>query len=287
MSAVEVSDSATRILAGLLEVRTGQQLSNSRRWRIETALNGLIRTRGIHSLDVLIARLVSGAEPDLATEVIEALLNNETYWFRDKGPFDVLRSDILPRLRRERARSRRISVWCAGCSTGQEAYSVAMIFAEEPEYWAGWTIDILGTDVSRRAIAQARAGEYSQFEVQRGLPVTQMVRHFEEGGAGWRLSAALKRMVRFQTHNLLDRAPAAGRFDIVFCRNVLLYLGPGRRRDAFRRLGEGSAPDAFLALGAGETVIGQTDRFMADRDVRGFYRPATARALERRTAVGA
>jgi chemotaxis protein methyltransferase CheR len=217
---VEVSDSSSRILAGLLEARTGQQLTMSRRWRIETALSSLLRERGIASLDELITILVMEKEPGLASRVVEALLNNETYFFRDRTPFDLLASHALPALAKRRASSRRIRIWSAGCSTGQEVYSLAMLFAEDPTRWAGWTIDILGTDVSEGVIERARSGTYSQFEVQRGLGINQMIRWFEESDNGWRAAEALRRTVRFQVHNILEPLPFAHAFHFILCRNV-------------------------------------------------------------------
>jgi len=269
---VQVSDSSSRILAGLLEARTGQQLTMSRRWRIETALAALLRERSIPTLDELITILVMGREPSLATQVVEALLNNETYFFRDRTPFDLIAKATLPKLV-QRRQTKRLRIWSAGCSTGQEAYSLAMLFAEDPVRWAGWTIDILGTDVSESAVRRAREGVYSQFEVQRGLGVTQMIRWFEETDDGWRAVEPLRRMVRFQVQNLLEPAPHPGQFDIVLCRNVLLYLNAERRAQVFDRIADAVAPDGSLMLGAGETVIGQTKRFWADPDSRGLYRP--------------
>ncbi|WP_294122567.1 protein-glutamate O-methyltransferase CheR [Sphingomonas sp.] len=275
---MQVSDSSSRILAGLLEARTGQQLTMSRRWRIETALAALLRERGIPTLDELITILVMGREPSLATQVVEALLNNETYFFRDRTPFDLISRATLPKLVQRRP-TKRLRIWSAGCSTGQEAYSLAMLFAEDPLRWAGWTIDILGTDVSESAVRRAREGVYSQFEVQRGLGVTQMIRWFEETDDGWRAVEPLRRMVRFQVQNLLEPAPHPGQFDIVLCRNVLLYLNGERRAQVFDRVADAMAPDGSLMLGAGETVIGQTKRFWADPDSRGLYRPLEAGEL--------
>ena len=269
---MQVSDSSSRILAGLLEARTGQQLTMNRRWRIETAVSSLLRERGIATLDELITILVMGREPALATHVIEALLNNETYFFRDRQPFDLLSAQALPTLARTRADKKRLRIWSAGCSTGQEVYSLAMMFAEDPLKWQGWTIDILGTDVSGTVVDRARAGVYSQFEVQRGLGITQMIRWFEEVDGGWRAVEPLRRPVRFQVHNLLEPPPHPGQFDIVLCRNVLLYLSAEKRTLAFDRLASAMATDAVLMLGAGETVIGQTKRLSADRECRGLYR---------------
>ena len=268
---MEISDSSSRILAGLLEARTGQQLTMNRRWRLETALSSLMRERAIASIDELITILVMGKEPNLSAKVVEALLNNETYFFRDRTPFDLLAKAALPQLLQRRAASRRLKIWSAGCSTGQEVYSLAMMFAEDPLKWAGWTIDIIGTDVSETVVERARTGTYTQFEVQRGLGIAQMVKWFEETQAGWRAVEALRKSVRFQTHNLLELPPHPGEFDIVLCRNVLLYLNQATREKAFERLASAMAPDAWLMLGAGETVIGQTRKLVADKDSRGLY----------------
>ena len=268
---MQVSDRSSRILAGLLEARTGQQLTMNRRWRIETALSALLRERGIATLDELITILVMGKEPGLSNQVVEALLNNETYFFRDRAPFDLLSRHALPELARKRHSTRKIRIWSAGCSTGQEVYSIAMLFAENPDKWRGWTIDVLGSDVSAGVVDRARSGTYTQFEVQRGLGINQMIRWFEECDDGWRAVEPLRKVVRFQVHNLMESPPHPGDFDIVLCRNVLLYLTPEKRRIAFDRLASALAPDGWLMLGAGETVIGQTERFGADVEARGLY----------------
>ncbi len=228
-------------------------------------------------MDQLVSRLVSGRAPALTDQVIEALLNNETYFFRDKLPFDLLLGGPLRRLERLRAKERRLSIWSAGCSTGQEAYSLAMSFAEEKSRWQGWKIDIVGTDLSRSAVERARIGRYSQFEVQRGLPVVQMIRWFSEGEGGtWQVSRTLTDMVRFEVRNMIEPPPHPGKFDIILCRNMLLYFTPEMRRLAFNRLAEAVASDGTLMLGAGETVLGQTDRFASDPDHRGLYIPSSS-----------
>ena len=290
---MQISDSSSRILAGLLEARTGQQLTMGRRWRIETALGALMRERAIATLDELITILVMGSEPSLSQMVVEALLNNETYFFRDRAPFDLLERHALPELAKRRAKSRRLSIWSAGCSTGQEVYSLAMLFAQSPEQWRGWTIDILGTDVSTACIDRARAGSYSQFEVQRGLGINQMIKWFEESSDGWRAVQGLRAPVRFQVHNLLEPPPHPREFDIVLCRNVLLYLNADKKTLAFERLVTGMAEDGWLMLGAGETVIGQTTKLGFDINARGLYRIAgdgsrvEKRLGDRRSAAGA
>jgi chemotaxis protein methyltransferase CheR len=283
---VQISDSSSRILAGLLEARTGQQLTMSRRWRLETALSALLRERGIATLDELITILVMGKEPSLSQRVVEALLNNETYFFRDRAPFDLLQRYALPELATRRDSSKRLRIWSAGCSTGQEVYSLAMLFTEEPQRWQGWTIDILGSDVSASCIDRARDGVYTQFEVQRGLAIGQMIKWFEECPDGWRAVEQVRKPVRFQVHNLLEPPPHPGGFDIVLCRNVLLYLSPDKRALAFERLVASMAEDGWLMLGAGETVIGQTNRLCADVNARGLYRlVGDERRVEKRTGA--
>jgi chemotaxis protein methyltransferase CheR len=281
---VQISDSSSRILAGLLEARTGQQLTMSRRWRLETALASLLRERGIATLDELITILVMGKEPGLSNQVVEALLNNETYFFRDRSPFDLLARSVFPAIAQRP--SRRLRIWSAGCSTGQEVYSLAMLFAEDEAAWRGWTIDILGTDVSGTVVDRARAGTYTQFEVQRGLGIGQTIKWFEESEEGWRVVEGLRRRTRFQVHNILEALPHPGEFDIVLCRNVLLYLNAEKRRAAFDRLASAMAPDAWLMLGAGETVIGQTKRLKSDPQARGLYRLTDAsEPSDRRTGA--
>ena len=274
---MQMKASFERILAGLLESRTGQQLGANRRWRIDSALGAIVRERGFASLDELAAVIVAGRDRETSDAVIESLLNNETYFFRDRLPFDLLLGGPLARLEASRAKERRLAIWCAGCSTGQEAYSLAMSFAEEEARWRGWTIEIVGTDISRKAIEQARTGLYSQFEVQRGLPARQMLTWFDEQGGGqWQVRNDLRDRVRFERANLLDTPPRPGRFDIILCRNLLMYFSPESRRLAFMRLGSAIAPDGSLMLGAGETVIGQTEAFVSDIHHRGLYVPAAA-----------
>ncbi|MBA2920293.1 methyltransferase domain-containing protein [Sphingomonas sp. MAH-20] len=269
-----IDRTALRHLASLLEQRTGQQIGPNRLWRIETVLKSLMRERGIPNLDALVGQLNLGRDVMLASEVVEALLNNETFFFRDAQAFDLVRNGALEALRQARAASRRISIWCAGCSTGQEAYSLAMIFADARAKWDGWSIDITATDVSEAAIEKARGGYYSQFEIQRGLPVSSMLKWFDQVGDEWRVKRDLARYLRFRRHNVL--MAQTGSFDLILCRNVLLYFSPERRREAFDRLAASLAPDGYLMLGAGETVIGQTDAFASAPELRGLYRKTAA-----------
>ena len=268
------SQNALGIVAGLLEARTGQKLTADRLWRVGTALSGVLRQSGLESIEELVARLSQPNQAVLAQQVVEALLNNETYFFRDRAMFDQLATTVLPALARRREEVKRLSIWSVGCSTGQEAYSLAMLFAELPARWRGWTIDIVGTDVARSVVEAAREANFSQFQIQRGLGVAQMVNFFNETRTGWRANDALRAMVRFETHNLLDPAPEPGRFDLILCRNVLLYFDRPTRERAFARLASALAPEGLVMLGAGETTVGQTDALVPEGGSSGFHRLA-------------
>lgn len=283
MNSSEVSH---RIVADLLLARTGQQLTESRRWRIGTALAGVFRERGISNVDQLVCLLADPREGKLAQEVVEALLNNETYFFRDRAMFDQLGETVLPALARARSASRRLSIWSAGCSSGQEALTLAMLFAQHADQWAGWRIDIHGTDISSRAVEAARAGYYTQFEIQRGLGVTQMLTWFEETPKGWRAKPELRRRLRFEQRNILDAPPGNVPFDLVLCRNVLLYFDRATRARAFARLSEGLAHDGWLMLGAGETPVGQTQQLSPESGLIGLYRPRLCSRPAARRAAG-
>ena len=273
-----MNDAAFRLIAGLLEARTGQKLTPDRRWRVETALAPLMRAHNIPDLERLAVRIASRCDDALSAAVVDALLNHETSFFRDGPVFALFGGAALDRLERSRATVRRLSIWSAGCSTGQEAYSVAMLFAQQPERWAGWRIEIVGTDISTAAIATARAGIYSHFEIQRGLPMQNMVRWFDRQPCDdrWQASPVLRDRVRFEVLSLLDSPPAPGRFDAILCRNVLFYFTPPVRRTVLARLASAIRPDGVLMLGAGETVMGQTCDFVSDFEARGLYRPVVS-----------
>jgi len=277
---MEVSPRAALVVARLFEQATGQTLSQDRFWRIGSTLTPFCRARGIARIDDLAVALERATNPGLSLDVIDALLNNETSFFRDSGVFAQISGEILPGLAAVRQRDRRLRIWSAGCSTGQEAYSLAMLFAEQRERWAGWKIEILGSDISRSAIERARDGLYSQFEVQRGLPVRQLLAWFDPvPDNGWRVKAPISAVTSFTRHNLLGPPPAGGRFDLILCRNALLYFSPERRHQMLEGLALAIAPDGALLLGAGETVRGCSTRFTADPVLPMVYRPSAYHGL--------
>ncbi|WP_380874843.1 CheR family methyltransferase [Sphingomonas sp. DBB INV C78] len=270
---MELSPVAMRAFAGLLKQRTGQELAASRHWRIETALKPLLKDRDLPSYESLAAGLADPRDVQLADAVVEALLNHETFFYREQAAFTQLMDGGIEELAASRAGSRKLRIWCAGCSTGQEAYSLAMAFAEAGDRWRDWTIEIIGTDVSAGVVSRAAGGSYTQFEIQRGLPVRQMMRWFVPEGEDWQARPELRRMVRFERHNLLQSAPFTGTVDVILCRNVLLYFAAEERARVFDGLAGAIAPDGLLMLGAGETVLGNTTRFEPHPAHRGFYRP--------------
>lgn len=267
-----LNPAAVRVLSALIEARTGQHISAARSWRIESSLKPVLRQTGLASLDQLVGQLVAGRNEALAATVVNALLNNETSFFRDVNVFDQIDRDALELLRERRAATRKLRIWSAACSTGQEAYSIAMMLRDAPQRWAGWSFDIFASDISCAAVARARKGRFSRFEIQRGLPVRKMLNWFREDGDEWVASPTIARDVRFARHDLRD--PAPGVFDLILCRNVLMYFPVALRTKVFDRLADALAPGGMLVLGAGETVIGQTDRFVSDSGMRGLYSAA-------------
>lgn len=267
MTAPEFSG-AMRVLAGLLEARTGQQLSVNRMWRIETALKPLLRSHNLASLEELVSRLLGGNERELVDSAVNALLNNESSFFRDLSTFSMIERELLPHLVSEK---RQVRIWCAGCSTGQEALSLAMLVRKHADRLNKCRIHILATDISSSAIARARSGLYSQMEVQRGLGIADLLRWFEPAEDDWKASRELLELIDYRVDNLLDPLIPSGSYDLILCRNVLLYFSGDLRRKVFENLARHSAGDGHLILGAGETVMGQTEDFVASRQFRGSY----------------
>jgi len=277
------SSGSMNIISALLEQRTGQQIAANRAWRIETALKPLLREKGLASLDQLVAQLVATRTGDLGDQVVDALLNQETSFFRDAAVLDMI-ADATQAMQAETP-GRKIRIWSSGCSTGQEPLSLAMLFDEKGMGEGATAPEIVATDVSPAALNRARAGRFSQFEIQRGLPVRRMMTWFDTAGADWTAKPELLRRLQFRQHNLTADAPPPGKFDVVLCRNVMLYFSPEVRRVVFDILAAAIRPGGLLVLGAGETVIGLTDRFRPCDQYRGFYRAVEA-APAKRAAFG-
>lgn len=242
-------------LRAFVQANSGITLDEDKQFAVEARLAPLARKLGEASVDALVKRLVEQREPAIGQAIVEALTTHETLFFRDRRPFEVFSRVVLPRLMETRGEQRSIRIWCAGCATGQEPYSLAMLLDEQARQLAGWRIEILATDISRAALETARAGAYNQFEVQRGLPVSMLLRNFNREGDSWRLAERLRTRVEFRELNLVDRFDAIGVFDVVFCRNVLIYFDEPTRHDVLHRIADVCRPDGFLLLGAAETVM--------------------------------
>jgi chemotaxis protein methyltransferase CheR len=266
-------------LRKLVKERSGLVLSADKQYLIESRLLPVARKIGAANLAELVARLRTPGATPLEVDVVEAMTTNESFFFRDKIPFDHFRESILPDLIRARASQRRIRIWCSAAATGQEPYSLAMIVKDFATQLAGWRVEILGTDLSVEVLEKAKAGIYSQFEVQRGLPIQMLVKHFTQSGETWQVSPEIRAMVQFRPLNLLADFAHLGRFDVVFCRNVLIYFDQATKIDVLTRTARIMEPDGILLLGAAETVVGLTDVFRPLVDRRGLYVPNLATTM--------
>ena len=264
-------------LRKLLKERSGLDLSSDKQYLVESRLIPLARKAALQGIPELVQKMKAGGEA-LITEVVEAMTTNETFFFRDKIPFDHLRETILPDLVQARASRQTLRIWCAASSTGQEPYSVAMCVKEFAGL-AGWRVEILATDLSQEVLEKSKAGIYSQFEVQRGLPIQMLVKYFTQVGELWQLNADIRAMVQHRQLNLLQDFSHLGKFDVIFCRNVLIYFDQDTKAAIFERLARMIEPDGVLMLGAAESVVGISEAFKPYSDRRGLYRPNPDRSV--------
>jgi chemotaxis protein methyltransferase CheR len=263
-------------LRKLLKDQSGLDLSADKQYLIESRLVPLSRKCGLSGIPELVQKMKSGS-PSLVAQVVEAMTTNETFFFRDKMPFDHFREAIVPELLKARAARKSIRIWCAAGSTGQEPYSLAMCLKEMAAALSGWRVEIVATDLSQEVLEKSKSGVYSQFEVQRGLPIQMLVKYFKQTGEFWQLNADIRAMVQHRQLNLLHDFSQLGTFDVVFCRNVLIYFDQDTKINIFNRLARASEADGFLVLGAAETVVGLTDTFKPYPERRGLYRPNESR----------
>ena len=264
-------------LRALLKERSGLDLSADKQYLVESRLVPLARRVGLSGISDLVQKMKGGGAAALITDVVEAMTTNETFFFRDKVPFDHLTGTILPALLPARAARRSLRIWSAASSTGQEPYSIAMCLKEKAAELAGWRIEIVATDLSQEVLEKSKAGIYSQFEVQRGLPIQLLVKYFAQKGELWQINADIRAMVQHRQLNLLQDFSHLGKFDIIFCRNVLIYFDLATKLSIFERLAKVMEPDGMLMLGAAETVVGVTDAFRPYPDRRGLYQPNPTR----------
>jgi chemotaxis protein methyltransferase CheR len=266
-------------IAGLLKSRSGLIITPDKTYLLETRLSPMMREHGLAGLAALIEILRQPTSEALRDRVVDAMTTNETSFFRDNHPFETLRKSVLPGLIERRAASRSLRIWSAACSTGQEPYSLAMVLKDHFPILAGWRVEIVATDISPSVLERAKSGLYSTFEVQRGLPIQMLVRHFDQVGNEWRVKDDLRRNISFRPANLLQDFSALGTFDVVLCRNVLIYFDQETKTRILRAIAKNLASDGSLLLGGAESVFGICDAFAGLPGIKGVYSHAKPNAV--------
>ena len=268
-------------IASLLKIRSGLVLTEDKDYLLESRLIPVAQAHGLCSLSEIVKEIdYNNPHQPLARDVVEAMTTNESFFFRDSKPFDILRNQILPKIIKTRSK-KNIRIWCAACSNGQEPYSILMLLHEMGILKEGWTVDILATDLSREVLDRARKGIYSQFEVQRGLPILYLIKYFSQIGEKWCIKEELRDVVKFEEFNLLESVQSfrdnlncnTNHFDIVFCRNVLIYLEEKNKTKILDNLSQIISQDGYLFLGGAETILGLTKNFRVSTEIPGVYEP--------------
>lgn len=255
----------------LLLERSGLNLTEDKDYLLTSRLAPIVREEGLPSLERLFAIVRADPFGRLAQKCIDALATHESFFFRDATPFDQMRDVLLPRLIAARGQVRKLRLWSAACSSGQEPYSLAMLVLEERARMPDWSIEIVATDMSEPILERARTAVYSDFEVNRGLSSDRRSRWLRPDPKGWRIADEVRSLVRFQRHNLLDGVSGMGRFDLIFCRNVLIYFDQDRKAASLRQIAGALEPDGALVLGSAETVVGLDSAFAPRPGLRGVF----------------
>lgn len=262
-------------ISGLLMKESGLVLGSDKKYLLESRLTPVARECGLEGVDQLLREIRRTQEKNLIDKVTEAMTTNESFFFRDVHPFEIFRERVLPALLESRRQSKSFRIWCAAASSGQEAYSLAMILKEESAKLAGWRCEIVGTDISPQVLQKAKSGKYSQFEVQRGLPAPMLSKYFESEDGSWTIRPEISSMVQFRQFNLLNDPTPLGRFDVVFCRNVLIYFNAQMKAKVLEGIANLLPEDGVLFLGGAETVHGISKRYKAYGERSGVYTIAT------------
>ncbi|MCZ6863516.1 MAG: protein-glutamate O-methyltransferase [Alphaproteobacteria bacterium] len=273
------------LIAEILKDRSGLSLNKEKAYLLESRLNPVARKWSFSGFDELAQAIRTKRDEALLVDVTEAMTTNESFFFRDQKPFDQFSNIVLPHLLEARAARRSFRIWSAACSSGQEPYTLAMLLKEQAQKLDGWRVEIIATDLSNEILDKAKEGLYSQFEVQRGLPISLLVKYFTQVGDRWQIDDSLRSMVKYQKFNLLHDFSSLGKFDVVFCRNVLIYFDTPTKTKVLDSISELLPPDGFLYLGGAETVLGTSDQFQIMQGQRGIYSLATDRG-EKVKAVG-
>jgi len=260
----------------LLMDRSGLVITFEKMYLLETRLMPVAHRHGFKNIGTLVGHLMASFNESLAIDIIEAMNTHESLFFRDSAPFSMFQEVILPELLERRKNKKSFRVWCAACSSGQEPYSLAMILAEEAARLSGWRPEIIATDISHTVLARAAEGRYTQFEVQRGLPVTKLIKYFKQDEETWQINSDIRDMVQFRQFNLLESSYKLGDFDVVFCRNVLIYFDLETKTTVMTKISKSLAEDGVLFLGSSESTIGITKDFWPVKAGRGVYKHTDA-----------
>ncbi|NQV47356.1 MAG: protein-glutamate O-methyltransferase [Rhodospirillaceae bacterium] len=263
-------------LSTLVKGQSGLVLTEDKGYLLESRLLPVARKRGLKGLEELVDTLKHHEDKQLINDVTEAMTTNESFFFRDIKPFDLFRNHVLPHLLKNRTDRKSFRIWCAAASSGQEPYSLAMTIKEEAAKLASWKTEIVGTDISKEILEKAKAGLYSQFEVQRGLPIQLLLKYFQKQDDMWQADAALRAMIQFREYNLLANLMPLGKFDVVFCRNVLIYFDQETKGKVLDQIASLMPDDGILFLGGAETVLGITEMFKPITGHRGVYCKSTS-----------
>jgi chemotaxis protein methyltransferase CheR len=281
-----ISNDEFRFLAELLKKRSGIALTEDKHYLLESRLLPIARSINLADISQLCQKVRTQPTEELITEIVEAMTTNESSFFRDIKPYENLRNIAFPMLTTNPMLAKRMRIWSAACSTGQEAYTIAMCIREDAAKMPGWLFDIVGTDLAKKVVDKAKLGIYSQFEAQRGLPIQMLIKYFNSlPDTSWQLKDDVRSMVDFKTNNLLDDYTRLGKFDIIFCRNVLIYFDHPTKSVVLENMSKQMTDDAVLYLGGAETVLGISERFKPIPSQRGVY--AVARPGYNGPSIGA
>jgi len=267
------------IYKDLLKDKSGLVITPDKLYLIESRLNPVTKKWGYENLTAMTNVLRAVPPKDLVNDIIEAMTTNETSFYRDIKPFDIFKETVLPYYKNKTGANKNLKIWCAASSSGQEPYSLAMLLKEESAKLPGWNFSITATDISHEILDQAKEGTYTQFEVQRGLPITLLMKYFTQNGDKWTINDDIKRMIDFKYFNLLDPMSSIGQFDIIFCRNVLIYFDQPTKKDVMERMNRQMSDDGFFFLGGAETVLGITESYKAVPNCRGLYAKAQSQHI--------
>jgi chemotaxis protein methyltransferase CheR len=271
---MEISAATFDFVRTLVCDQAGIVLERDKQYLVEARLIPVARRRGFESADALVQHASTTGDAGLKQSVVEAMTTNETTFFRDGEPFEALRQQVLPAIIERRQTAKHLRIWCGASSTGQEPYSLAMLLREHFPALQSWKVEFLATDLSEEVLARAREGRYTQLEMNRGLPVTYLVKHFDKQGLDWQLKADIRRQVTFEKLNLVKAWSLRGPFDLIMLRNVMIYFDVPTKRQILQRILRLMPPDGYLFLGTAETTMGIHNGFERESWRKtGFYRP--------------